>query len=333
MFFRACDARLLFALGLSIGLATACDQPQSTVPSGGSLAASPTQASSDEPGVEADSPIIHSVEFKPPNLLPGRSIRAHVKAIDPAGRHIRLSFDWTLNGRPVEANGEQYTLPALARRGDRVAVDVTASNAGASSLPFRLASRIANRRPSMTEIRIRTESDGGGRWVAEPIAEDPDGDRLSFTYLWILNGQDSEFRDSTLDQSSAARGDKVKLKAWASDGLSKSLPLESAPFGVGNSPPEIVSTPPNMDESGLFLYVVRATDPDGDTALDYSLEKGPQGMTIDSKSGELRWQATLQNAGEHEVRIAVDDRQGGSSRQGFFVQVEMVLPPPRLGGG
>jgi hypothetical protein len=88
-----------------------------------------------------------------------------------------------------------------------------------------------------------------------------------------------------------------------------------------------------MDESGLFLYVVRATDPDGDTALDYSLEKGPQGMTIDSKSGELRWQATLQNAGEHEVRIAVDDRQGGSSRQGFFVQVEMVLPPPRLGGG
>jgi hypothetical protein len=29
----------------------------------------------------------------------------------------------------------------------------------------------------------------------------------------------------------------------------------------------------------------------------------------------------------------VDDGNGGSSRQGFYVQVEMVLPPPRPGGG
>jgi len=321
---------LLFAAAAWLGLFAACSDEPQPKPSGGGLTLS-ARTPSLEISEEGASPIIHSVEFKPPHILPGRPVRAHVKAQDPAGHHLNLKFDWALNGRPVAADGELYTVPSIARRGDRISVQVTASSSQASSLPYTLRGHIANRRPSMTDIRIRTESEqgGAGRWVAEPRAEDPDGDRISFRYLWILNGQNSSFRNSTLELGSAARGDEIRLKVWASDGLAESLPLESAPFRVENSPPEIVSRPPAMDESGLFLYVVRAQDPDGDTDLAYSVAKGPEGMTINPQSGELRWQATLKDAGEHEVRVEVSDRQGGSSRQGFFVQVEMVLPPPR----
>jgi len=76
-----------------------------------------------------------------------------------------------------------------------------------------------------------------------------------------------------------------------------------------------------MDASGRFSYAVKATDRDGDRGLRYSLEQGPEGMTIDAFSGELRWQATLRHAGEHIVEIAVDDRHGGVTSQTFYVRV------------
>lgn len=328
---RVRGGALLFTAAAWLGIFAACSDEPRLKPSGGALTPS-ARTPSIEISEEGAPPIIHSVEFKPPHILPGRSIRAHVKAVDPEGRHIRLGFRWSLNGRPLEAAGADLDVPTWARRGDRIGVEVIADNGESDSQPFTLASRVANRRPGMTDIRIRTEERGGaGRWVAEPEAEDPDGDRLSFRYLWILNGQDSENRTAILERERAKRGDEIRLEVWASDGDSESLPLKSAPFRVGNSPPEIVSRPPAMDGSGLFLYVVQATDPDGDADLVYSLEKGPRGMSIDPSSGELQWQATLADAGEHEIRIAVDDRQGGLGHQGFFVQVEMILPPPGPG--
>ncbi|MEZ4291682.1 MAG: hypothetical protein R3E53_14550 [Myxococcota bacterium] len=44
-------------------------------------------------------------------------------------------------------------------------------------------------------------------------------------------------------------------------------------------------------------------------------------MTIDPFSGEVRWTATVEDAGEHQVTIAVDDRNGGVTRQTFYVDV------------
>jgi hypothetical protein len=314
------------------GSFSACNDTPSATPSGGSLSGRSAMG----PDGENRPPTIRSVEFKPPHVLPGRAVRAHVEAIDPDGDPIRLRYRWSLRGQSTETAGGSFDVPASARRGDRVAVEVIASDGRADSEAFDLATRVANRRPTMREVRIQTEDaedDPLGRWVARPLAEDPDGDILSFRYAWIVNGQASDNRGAWFGRSRSKRGDQIRLEAWASDGASESAPLTSAPFTVGNSPPEIVSRPPPMDDSGLFLYVVLATDRDGDTDLRYVLEEGPKGMTLDSASGELRWQATLENSGEHEVRIVVDDRNGGTSRQGFYVQVEMILPPPRFGGG
>lgn len=320
---------------LPLLLAFACGEEAKAPASGGSLAGDRADPA---PGLEGANrrPIIHSVAFKPPHIVPGRPVRAQVEAVDPEGRHVELRYRWTVRGRSSEETGRTLVVPTWARRGDPIQVEVVASDGQSDSESFMVKTVVANRRPAMLEIRIETRSDEGegegmGSWIAKPVAEDPDGDRLSFRYKWIINGHDSGHAGASLARDDSKRGDEIRLEVWASDGISESQPLTSLPFSVGNFPPEIVSHPPPIEDSGFFLYVVRATDRDGDSDLAYSLEEGPKGMTIDSKTGEIRWQASLENAGEHAVRVTVEDGKGGLARQGFFVQVEMTLPPPRFG--
>ena len=312
-----------------------CRESQNTAPSGGPL--TKIAASADHNGSRLNTPpTIHSVELKPARIVPGKTVHARVTAVDPDGDHVDLEYVWSLGSREAQGGGDSIALPKWLRRGDPISVSVVANDGRDTSEAFQVTSHVMNRRPRMTDIQIQIqdiEGDAMGSWVAAPTAEDPDGDRLSFRYAWAINGELSANHQASFERSQSERGDKVKLTVWASDGIDESRPLTSAPFAVGNSPPEIVSVPPAVDDTGLFIYVVRATDRDGDSPLTYSLEEGPSGMRIDSESGELQWQAALEDAGEHAVRVAVDDGNGGSSRQGFYVQVEMILPPPGSRGG
>jgi hypothetical protein len=158
-------------------------------------------------------------------------------------------------------------------------------------------------------------------WLADPSAQDPDGDDLSFRYSWIVNGTEIGVDTAELERAPRKRGDEIRLIVWATDEEAESAPLRSAPFSITNSPPDIDSRPPAMDPSGRFAYAVKASDLDGDRALRYSINQGPAGMSIDAFSGELLWQATAQDAGEHIVEIAVDDRHGGTTNQTFYVEV------------
>ena len=324
-----------FVLIAWLTLFPGCRESQDTAPSGGPLSTSAASADNSRSHLNTP-PTIHSVELKPARIVPGKTVHARVTAVDPDGDHIDLEYVWTLGSREAQVGGNSFPLPSWGRRGDPISVSVVANDGRDTSEAFRVTSHVMNRRPRVTDIQIQTqdlEDNPMGLWVAVPTAEDPDGDRLSFRYAWAINDELSANHQASFERSQSERGDKIKLTVWASDGIDESRPLTSAPFSVGNSPPEIVSVPPAVDDTGLFIYVVRATDRDGDSPLTYSLEEGPSGMRIDSGSGELQWQATLEDAGEHAVRVAVDDGNGGSGRQGFYVQVEMILPPPRLGGG
>ena len=269
-------------------------------------------------------PEINSIRFEPADASPGRMLRAFVEASDSDHEPIELGYTWTINGRRTASSGAAFNVPADLQRGDRIEVSVIASDDHSNSVPTSHMVRIGNRAPSLQgiQIHVREDADGGmGHWVADPEAQDPDGDRITFRYAWFVNEEQLDADTEELDRATRKRGDEVRLVVWATDGNSESAPLKSAPFTISNSPPDINSRPPGVDPSGQFVYAVTASDRDGDRGLRYSLEQGPSGMTIDNFSGEVRWQATAQNAGEHMVKIAVDDRHGGVTKQTFYVQV------------
>ena len=76
----------------------------------------------------------------------------------------------------------------------------------------------------------------------------------------------------------------------------------------------MIRTGNNM-EGYLFSYKVVAEDPDGDT-LEFSLDAAPEGMTIDSATGTISWEAGEdQRKGAYEFDVIASDPEGAKAVQ------------------
>ncbi|MFQ6675206.1 MAG: Ig domain-containing protein, partial [Fidelibacterota bacterium] len=75
-----------------------------------------------------------------------------------------------------------------------------------------------------------------------------------------------------------------------------------------NDPPKIVSYPEGTEfvAGSRFIYQVEAIDKNVDAHLRYTLEKGPEGMTVDP-NGLVTWQTDASHVDIYEVRIVVSD--------------------------
>lgn len=89
--------------------------------------------------------------------------------------------------------------------------------------------------------------------------------------------------------------------------------------GAQNLPPVIVSTPVVSVLTGEnYLYDVNADDPDQDELV-YALVLAPAGMSIESATGEITWQANV--AGTVDVEVKVSDPDGLEDTQNFQILV------------
>jgi hypothetical protein len=92
-----------------------------------------------------------------------------------------------------------------------------------------------------------------------------------------------------------------------------------------NDAPVITSSPPPTAEAGVrYQYNVSADDGDDDP-LEFTLSKAPEGMTIDSHSGEIRWMPRAR--GVHDVTVAVSD--GLASAEQVF-RILVLNKAPRI---
>jgi len=321
-------AQMTLAFGIAVAVAACGGSDESTpAPSGGSMTTErPAPEASGSVGNQA--PEIRSIRFEPAEPRGGETLRALVDAADPDGDPIEIGYNWEAGGRRLASNGPTVAVPDLPR-GSRISLRVVAGDGKSTSAPVQQEVEIANTPPSLLEIVVHPLSGGNdaGIWRVEPVAEDPDGDRVDFRYRWTVNGRTLDEDGNSLTRAGWKRGDEIRVEVVATDGRSETRPVMSAPIVIGNSPPEITSRPPPIDPSGLFKYQVEATDPDGDRGPRFSLGKAPEGMTIDPFSGEVVWRATLKDAGEHQVDVIVSDRSGGESRQSFFVAVRASTEP------
>lgn len=269
--------------------------------------------------------------FEPETPTPGGVLYVKTDASDPDGDSLQFSYAWRVNGRAVTEGGEMINLEKLVR-GDRLEVTVSASDGKATSATKNLSVTLGNQAPVVQSIRIAfSQGDGAqsGVLVATPDAKDADGDDLTFSYRWVVAGEEVEGTGESLDTTPYKRGDKFQVTVIANDGELDSLPLLSDPIEMMNRPPQIVSTPPSVNAEGEFRYQVKAEDPDGDPLLRYSLGQGPEGMTVDSISGEALWKPSEQQVGAHSIVIAVKDSQGAVALQEFRLEIKLaeVAPP------
>lgn len=276
-------------------------------------------------------PSVASLNFVPLRAAPGETVQAVATATDPDGDAVTLAYAWQIDGRRLLETGPQIRLPDTASNAT-VSVTVVAKDGEEESPPRVAQFRVGNRSPRVSALDIETVEVAGLRgtaphWRVIADVHDPDGNQTSVRYEWIVNGEVVEDGTEVFAQERVVRGDVVTVRATPFDGQSHGSSLESPAIEIGNSPPEIVSSPPGLDASGMFRYEPQVHDRDEGDRLSYRLLEGPPGMQIDPASGMLVWQPTASNVGSHQVAFEVSDPHDGHSRQLFQVKVEVGGKP------
>lgn len=106
------------------------------------------------------------------------------------------------------------------------------------------------------------------------VGSDDDGDDVTLTLTWQVDGVDVGVTGDTLDGSNFARGESITCTATPNDGTVDGTPVTSDPVVVLNSPPSapgltLTPTAPTTSDA-LTCAVSAATDLDGDP-LTYDL--------------------------------------------------------------
>jgi hypothetical protein len=272
-------------------------------------------------------PVIESVLLSPAVLVPGLEVNAVVNASDPDGDPIRLRYTWTRNGREVQNSDKPLLYLVDLAKGDRVEVEVVASDGRNDSRPAHARGKVGNRTPQLSAVTLEPFGDvrAGKTITATPIASDPDNDPLRFDYEWKVNGK-RRGTNRTFDTTGLKRGDQIQVHVVARDGSDKSRLTASPVLMLGNSPPMITELPTPRTRDGVFQYTFKAQDPDGDRNLRFFVENPPAGVHMDAITGLLTWSPTADQAGVHQIEVGVKDRAGEGSTFTFELNVRTQLP-------
>jgi len=192
-------------------------------------------------------------------------------SVDPEGDPVTYTYAWTRNGSASTASTSD-TLPASAtEKGETWAVSVTPSDGLATGTAGTASLGIDNTPPTTGTPTVSPTSPTVEETVTcTPTgAADADGDSVSHTFAWTVNGVADTETSDTFDASTTTRGDRIVCTVTPTDGTDAGTAVSSAAATVSNSVPSVDTvsvTPasPTADDTLTCAYT-GFDDADGDT--------------------------------------------------------------------
>lgn len=128
-------------------------------------------------------PLLLGVAIEPlQDVTAGHDILATPRATDPEGDELEFRYAWQVNGEPA-GDAEPRLAASHFQRGDRIRLEVIASDGESESDPLRSADIVVgNAAPSITSSPGSFDADGSFRY--QLAVEDPDHDRV-FRYRLV----------------------------------------------------------------------------------------------------------------------------------------------------
>jgi hypothetical protein len=163
---------------------------------------------------------------------------AATDAKDDDGDALAYSYEWLRNGTVIEGQtGSSLNLAVTGNgdRGDRITVRVTASDGQLSSTATESVT-VANTAPTAKVSLNQSSPKTNDALVATTNASDADGDAVSYTYTWIVNGavkrtattSSSTDRFDLKVKGNGDKGDVVTVSVTVSDAGASSTPATAS---------------------------------------------------------------------------------------------------------
>ena len=198
----------------------------------------------------------------------GQSLTCAATATDDCGAPS-ISYAWQVNGAAAAGSGASFDTSAL-KAGDTVTCTATASDGAQSSAPASASTAIVNQPPHLDGAALTASGAQPTRLstlaCAALGASDPDGDPLTATYAWRVDGALLAASGSTL-AGAFVRGQSVTCSVTVSDGAATAS-ATSAALAIVDAPPAVTSvTVSGGAACAAWTCHAEAQDPDGDAAL------------------------------------------------------------------
>jgi hypothetical protein len=269
-------------------------------------------------------PVIISAQIFPEKPNAESQLNVVIQGKDPDGDPVTYDYVWMKNDAEIAGAKTSILASGNFRKGDFISIKVTPSDGKADGKPFLSPSvKILNSPPVIQKVWIEPN-------VAHTTDElkvrvesfDRDGDSVYFMYKWEKNGVVlSEVSGDTLEQGEVKKGDSVVVVVTPDDRAVLGEPRKSSPVVIVNSPPLILSSPPPSLKGNIYLYPVKAEDPDKDPVT-FTLRAGPKGMELNPTTGLLRWEIRKEDEGTHGIEIEASDPEGAKSLQQYTLSVK-----------
>ena len=212
----------------------------------------------------------------------------------------------------------------------QVTVQVQDIHDGRDVQTFNLNVLNNNRAPQLSKV-TQTEIFENQKFHYQLEAKDADDDRLKYKLVSGPKGMTFDAYTHTLSwQPGFKHAGKHDVKVSVSDG--KQLVSQNFTLKVKdkNRTPKFNSVAPAiLSEGQEYEYKVLASDLDTDE-LKYSLLMSPEKMTIDERTGLIRWQSNYEDGGQHGIEVLVEDGKGGTAVQAYRLFVKNVNRLPEF---
>jgi hypothetical protein len=273
--------------------------------------------------------VLNSAVIIPQNPTSGTPLAVAYAASIPGGAPLEAIFRWFVDGTVVQDGPLSTLQPGPYRKGALVHAEVAIAG-GTAATPV---VTIGNGQPEVTMVNLGPDNAVVGMTLsATPAGTDPDGDPISYTYQWRVNGNlvGAPGNESTFSTADLKKRDRVSVLVTFTDGETVGRAVASNTIMLQNQAPKILSNPPLEVTSGLYSYQVIAKDPDGDP-LTYRLNRFPVGMSIDGASGLIGWAlpkgVLFTSRQEFAIAVTVSDGDGGSDSQDFTIVIFDLMVP------
>jgi len=273
-------------------------------------------------------PVITALSILPENPTLKNDLGVSIQSKDPDQDPITYQYQWIKNDAELVGENKPVLKSGTFQKGDIVQVRVTPSDGKVEGTPF-LSNpvRILNSPPVVQEVSIEPKTAFANSDLKVIVKGfDSDGDFIYYAYRWEKNGVAlPEEEKEVLKQGNFKKGDSITVTVTPDDRETTGAPKKSEAIIIANSPPLIVSSPPQSVKDSKYIYQVKINDPDNDPVT-FVLKSGPKGMEIDRNTGLIRWEIKKEDKGSHQIEIEASDSEGGRSTQRYILSVDFRTP-------